>query len=318
MRLFSVLFISAVFSASCFANSLETIFESTDMKQSCQRAAQFTNTGSVNFLEVINADDDSIYLALRDGNNGEFLIIDRATHSIESYKTEGKIQNIKIQDKEILVTTDFELYVFNQSDHSLKFKTRSLPIHSNSVKNARPYGVYKYKNIYYMAHGKFGIVPFDSVKMKHLPAIMPIVPQPASHLESIVTDIAGVGEKAYLVFDNYTLDQNFRGFEGLMVYNLETKAEEFTVPVKQTMEAYHMPNVSIDGDELIVSNYNLNFRHTLKSLPRAKYMKPLRRIWKYPHGNLIGRGYIKDKKIYGCFKDYETKTITSGWMSLTK
>ena len=286
------------------------------MKQSCQRAADFTPTGSINYLETITADEDFIYLGLKEGMNGELFIIDQKTHAVSSFKTEGRVQNIGIQDGEVLVTTDYELYVLNQSDHTLKFRTRTLPIHLRSGKNARPYGVYKFENVYYIAHGKFGIVPFDADQMKHLPAIKPVVPQPAAHLESIVTDIVGVGARAYFAFDNHNLDPETRGFEGIMAYDLAGKKELFTVPVKQSLEAYHMPNLSIDGDELIVTNYNLNFRHKLKDLDRAKFMTPLKRIWKYPFGNLIGRGFVKDKKLFGCFKSYESKTITSGWMSI--
>lgn len=316
MKFLPLILIGALSSFSAFATNLETIFESDAMNKVCQKTARFTATGSIGFMRVSNADDKFIYLGLRSPNGWEVLIINRADMSEKSFKMESKVQNIQINNDEVLITTNDELYVVNKNDHSLIFKTRTLPAGTNSAKNARPYGVHKYKNVYYIAHGKYGVVPFDANKMKHLPAIMPIVPQPASQMTSMATDIVGIEEQVYIAFDNLSLHSRGRAFEGVMIFNLDTAAEEKIIPVKQSLEAYHMPNLTIDDDELIVTNYNLNFRHKLSSLTRAKYMKPLKRIWKYPLGNLVGRGIIKDKKIYGCFKDLNKKTISSGWMSL--
>lgn len=315
-KLILLTFISISFNA--FANNLENSFESTELNKICQRSAQFTPTGSVNKLKMILADEKFIYFGFRDNknNNGEVVFKNRSNSSEISYKLEGNIHNLQQNDSEVLILTDTELFVINKQDHSLIFKTKTLPNNLRSSKNARPYGVYKYNQIYYIAHGKHGIVPFDSETMKHLPAILPIVPQPNSQLTSIVTDIVGIGEQVYVAMDNLNLDPNLRGFEGLIIYNLTTNKIENTIPVNQRLEAYHMPNLSLDNEEIIVTNYNLNFRHKLSSLTRAKYMTPLRRIWRYPLGQLIGRGFIQDKKIYGCFKNYDKKELSAGWMSL--
>lgn len=315
----NVFFIILAFTmASTYASNMENLFESNEMEKFCQKAAQFTPSGSVNKLKAITADDKFLYFAFRGAgnNNGEVIFKNKQDHSEKLFKLEGQIHNIQLSEGEVLITTDTELFVIDKEDHSLKFKTNTLPSGMRSLKNARPYGVYKFNNIYYIAHGKHGVVPFDSLSMKHLPAILPTVPQPNTQLTSIVTDIVGVEEHAYLAFDNLNLDPKLRGFEGVMIFNLITGKVEHTIPVNQQIEAYHMPNLTIDNEELIVTNLGLNFRHKLNSLTRSKFMDPLKRIWKYPLGSLIGRGFIQDKKIYGCFKDHQKKVISSGWMSL--
>lgn len=314
MRFLLVILLGSLSSFSSIASNLESIFESEAMNLVCQKTARFTSRGSLEMLKVVNADEKFIYFALRGANNGELLIVNQADMSQKSIKFENKIQNIQIVNEEILLLTTNELFVINKNDHSLILKTPTLPLGMSSARYSRPYGVYKYKNIYYIAHGKFGIIPFDSTQMKHLPAIIPVAPQPIPQMISIVTDIVGINEEVYLGFDNLSLHSSKRAFEGVMIFNLETMQEERSIPLKK--EAYHMPNLTIDNEELVVSNFNLNFRHKLSSLKRDKYMKPVKRIWKYPLGSLIGRGIIKDKKIYGCFKNRSQKLISSGWMSL--
>jgi hypothetical protein len=152
--------------------------------------------------------------------------------------------------------------------------------------------------------------------MKHLPALKPSVPQPVTGLVSMITDIVGAGETVYLPYDDYTLSRQGKAFEGLMIYNLKTKKMVKTIPVKQSREAYYMSNLTLDGDELVITNLHLNFRHKIKSLMNDRFMRPLKRIWSYPLGSLMGRGQIQNTSIYACFNNRETGVVKAGKFSL--
>lgn len=304
-------------SLNSFAN-LETYFDSAQMNSMCQHAAVFNGgEGSGRDLaKIINASDKYVYMGLSADGDGRVIIKNRSTHEETMIDFDSSVKNIQIQSNEVLITTSDELLVLNKSDNTTLLKIKTLPSHISISKNGTAFGAYKYSGVYYIAHGKLGVIPFDTASMTHLPAIESNIVQRDERMISMVTGIAGVKNKLYLAYDDLTLSRRSKAFEGILIFDLDTMRKIKTVSVKQALEAYYLPSLTIDGDELIVSNFNLNFRHNLKKLMRARYMKPIKRIWKYTKGDLIGKGLIKDLNIYGCFKNKKTKTIHAGWMSL--
>ena len=314
MKLFLVLICTFV-SLSSVA-SLDEYFDSKEMKKMCEHSVHITETRSRTFGKVILATDQYVYMGLGANGEGRVVIKNRLTNNEKIIDFDRSIQNIQTQDDLVMITTTEELIVLSKIDNHILFRTRTLPNHMSYSRFGEAFGVYKYKHILYIAHGRFGILPFDIKLMKHLPSLVINVPQKNERLKSLVTGITGKGNHLYLAYDNLTLSSGSKAFEGVLIFDLDKKKNIKAITVNQSREAYHNPSLTIDGEELVVTNENLNFRHNLKKLMRARKMKPLKRIWKYTHGDLIGRGHIENTKIYGCFKNRTTKSITSGWMSL--
>jgi hypothetical protein len=311
---FSILF-SLLLPGSVFAN-IDQFFSSNEADKLCQKGISVSGgITRINFRFVV-ADDNNAYFTY--SKNGNSTIIKRSFDGLSdtTYNIEGHIRNIQFNESEIMILTNNELYVLDKVSNDLMFKTRTLPGNMTYSKYAFAYGVYKFEEIYYIAHGKYGLVPYDSKLRKHLPALKPSVPQPITGLISMITDIVGIGETVYLPYDDYSLSRQGKAFEGLMIFNLRTMKMIKTIPVKQSREAYYMSNLTIDGDELVIANLHLNFRHKLSRLMSDRWMRPLKRIWKYPHGNLMGRGQVQNKTIYGCFNKRDTGVVTAGQFSL--
>ncbi len=297
--------------------SLENYFKSKQMNSLCQQASAYNELGgSRDLSKVIAASDKFIYMGLSADGDGRLIIKNRLNNMESMIDFDSSVKNIQLQGDEVIITTSKDLLVLNQEDNSTLFKFRTLPSNMAISKNGGAFGAYKYKGVYYIAHGKLGIIPFDTKTMTHLSLIMPHLDQSDERMISMVTGIAGSQNKLYLAYDDLTLSSRSKAFEGVVIFDLDNKSTLKRVRVNQSRESYYMPSLVLDSEELIVSNLNLNFRHDLKKLMRARYMKPKKRIWRYPLGELIGRGYIQDLKIFGCFKNRETKTISSGWFAL--
>lgn len=313
MQLFILL--SFLFANLSYA-SIDSFFNSNEADLLCKQGITISGgITRINFRFVV-ADGDNAYFSYY--KNGTSTIIKKSFDGLSdnTYYIEGKIRNIQFNTEEMMVLTNNELFVLDKLSHDIKFKTKTLPSNMVYKKYAYAYGVYKFEEIYYIAHGIYGLIPFDSKLMKHLPALKPNVPQPVIGLLSMITDIVGTGETVYLPYDDYTLSRQGKAFEGLMIYNLKMKKMIKTIPVKQSREAYYMSNLTIDADELVITNLHLNFRHKLNKLMTDKYMRPLKRIWKYSLGNLMGRGHIQNKSIYACFNNRETGAVKAGRFSL--
>lgn len=304
-----------IFSFSAQAG-LKDYFSSEKAQNLCKKYVYANGSRIYKNIKFVKATKDFVYYAVRDGNNSVVLKRGITNSTEQDFKLEGRITNIQFFGEEIAILTEREMIVLNIQTNDLVLKIPTLPQTLQYKRYAYARGVYKYNDIYYIAHGIHGISVYDSQKEKFLPTLKPSVPQPMDGLISMITDIVGIDQKIYITYDDYNLSRQGKGFEGLMIYDIERQEMIKTIPVKQSLEAYYQSNLTLDNEELVVTNLHLNFRHKLAKLMTDKYMKPLKRIWIYPAGEVVGRGHIENKTIYGCFYSHKTKLATSGSFEL--
>ncbi len=301
--------------SSAFASTnLESFFTSATANKICQDAIKTQGGFTRTYLKFIEGDEKEAFFVFRKGRKTRVLVVNLLTKTQREHELEGRVNDIVIGEKEVFYLTDKKIYITDRVSDILIKKIKTLPAGLKYYKYATARGLHVENNLIYIAHGLHGVMVFDRDYGKFLNRISPNIPQPNASHTSMVTDIEGINGKLYFTYDNVTLGRGSRAFEGLVIWNTRTNGLHRTIPVKQSQEAYYMSNLTIDSGELIVSNLHLNFRHKLTKLEKDKYMKPLDRIYKYPHGSLVGRALIKSKTIYGCFHNYDNYKVTTGLM----
>jgi hypothetical protein len=299
-------------SSNVYANTkLDSFFKTNEAANMCKKSSRSNGNvrrTSIKFLK--NNDQSVFYASSLDGLSrvDEYSFDGKL---VKEYIFEGLITDISFYKNETIFLLRNEMYVVDTFTKKLILKTKTLPKGMAYSQYGRANGVYVYNDIYYIAHGENGIIPYDKKLRKHLSPIVLNIPQPNSGLKSMITDIVGVGSKVYFTIDDLTLSHRSKAFEGLMIYDLDLKKALKIIPVNQGIEAYYMSNLSINNDELVITNLHLNFIHKLSRLERDRYMKPQRRIWKYSAGKLLGRSIISGNKIYGCFLNEATNNIVA-------
>jgi hypothetical protein len=304
-------------STDLYANTnLDSFFKSNEAKDMCLKSSHSNGRVRRTSIKFLKHDEQSLYYA--SSLDGFSRVIEYAYDGsiTKEYTFEGSITDIAFYNDEVIFLLRENMYVVNKFTKKLIFRTNTLPAGLNYSKYGNANGVYVYKDIYYIAHGKHGIIPFDKKLNKHLPAVVLNIPQPQVGHKSMITDIVGGGSKVYFTLDDLTLSHRSKAFEGLMIYDLDTQSTLKTIPVNQGLEAYYMSNLSLNNDELVITNLHLNFIHKFSKLERSRYMKPQRRIWKYSNGKLLGRAIISGKKLYGCFLDESANKLSAGIESL--
>jgi hypothetical protein len=308
-----------LFMGNAFAAAdLTQFFNSYQADQICQKSMPI-NRGSMNkALRFVYSDknSDEVYFAFSKNNFTTVVIYDTSTGREREIKFEGNIKDILVENNEVFYLSETTLFIAEKSNDRLISKIRTLPAGLNYQKYGVARGLYVHEGIIYIAHGLYGVMVFDRIYNRHLRPLNAIVPQPNPGHRSMVTDIEGINGKLYFTYDDVTLARNSKAFEGLLIWDIMSQIQHRVIPVNQGKEAYYQSNLIIDGDELIISNLHLNFRHKLSKLETDRYMKPLQRIWRYPKGELIGRAFVKQSKLYGCFHDVNQNKVYAGFMEL--
>jgi hypothetical protein len=316
MKTFIIL---VLFMGSAFANAdLPSFFSSYQADQICQKSMPINNSSMNTPLRFIYSDkqNEEVYFAFTRNNFTEITIYNTTTGSEREVKFEGRIKDILVENNEVFYLTDTTLYIAEQFTDRFISKIRTLPSNMNYQKYGVARGIYIDNDILYIAHGIYGVMIFDRVYNQHMGVLNPFISQPHPGHRSMVTDVEGVNGKLYFTYDDVTLARNSKAFEGLMIWDLVSQRQHRLIPVNQRKEAYYQSNLTVDGDELIITNLHLNFRHNLNKLETDRYMRPLQRIWRYPKGKLIGRAFVMNKMLYGCFHDVNQNMVYADAMQL--
>lgn len=303
---------------STFASEgLTQFFNSYHAQKICQNSVSTNGPNIYKSLRFIYSDkqSESVYFAFSKKAQSKITIVNSKNGVERDQLIEGRIKDILVEGKNVYYLTETTLYIADRVSGSLITKFRTLPNHMNYKKYAVARGLYILNNRIYIAHGEYGIMVFDKLNYSFQTILNPHVPQPGPGHRSMITDIVGIGNLLYFTYDDVTLGRDSKAFEGLMIWNTSTQSQHKLIPVNQRKEAYYQSNLRIDGDELVITNLHLNFRHKLKKLETDRYMRPLQRIWRYPKGKLVGRAFVNKGTLYGCFHDESQNRVFSGHMN---
>ena len=266
-------------------------------------------------LSFVAGNENYAFFVSNKNKNYEVKVIalDSGVESI--FNLEKQVVDIKIDQGEIFILTHDRLNIYNENLKLIE-STRTLPKQINYKKHGLATGMAIKDHIVYLSHGDYGFSQYDRKILKIKELINPAVPQPLDGHRSSIAGIAVKDNYLYLSYDDITLHQKTKAFEGLVIWDLHTQDVHRIIPVNQRKEAYYKPTLTIDRDELVIANLHLNFRHKLKKLETDRYMKPLLRLWKYPAGKLIGKGFVLSGEIYGCFHDEYNNVITANFSTI--
>ena len=239
-------------------------------------------------------------------------MVDLNTELIREFKFNGFIQDLILLKNEFYVLTETELYKMNREFGYEEARIRTIPSHLRYGRSYNARGLFISDTKIYLAHGIHGVVEIDKQTNKILRVFKPTVPQPMAELISTVTDIEGRDGELYLSYDDISLVRNGKAFEGILIYNLSSDSTKKIIPVNQRREAYHMSNLVMLKERFVVTNLHLNYIHDLKKLDSDRFMNPSKRLWKYSLGKIIGRAFINEDAINGCFYDDLTNIISTG------
>lgn len=231
------------------------------------------------------------------------LFKDKLSSNIHELMLEDRVTDLKEYQGSFYAVVKNRVFKISSQDFSIEDSFKTLPKNYRVQKYSEAITVNFYKDLMIISHGELGIsfINLYSKKVEHL--FKPEVPQPLSNHSSMVTDILILGDKLVVSFDDVTLARDSKAFEGIVTIDLNTLETLEITAVNQKMEAYYMPRLyKLNEKQIAINNLHLNFVHDVNRLHRSRYMKPQRRIWKYTDGKLIGRGFIENNKLYGCFE----------------
>lgn len=295
-------------SLNVFAYSkLDQFFHSSISHQLCSEAIEVRRDITYNYLEFIHADESEVYFVYhKNGTSAVFIHnLDSGEKDLISFEN-TKIVDILIDNKRVIYLSQSKFIVVDRLTGSKLFESLTLPDELSYGKSALATAVKQRKDLLYVAHGTYGVNVYRAETLEYLNTIPLQVTQTESFHVSEVTGIEIKDNTLYMAVDDVTLATDSKAYEGLVLYDLVLKKFTKEIPVNQRREAYYKPRLYIEKDEMFVTNLNLIFRHEIKKIRSHRYMKPTRRVWKYPEGRLIGRSFIKKNKVYGCFYNDST------------
>lgn len=294
---------------------LKQFFKSSYADQVCQKTLRVQGNYTYRNLSFVAGNENHTFFVSNKNNNFEVKVISLRSGVENIINLEKQVVDVKINQGEIFVLTQNHLYIYDE-DLKLVESSRTLPKQINYKKYGYATGMAIKDHIVYISHGDYGFSQYDRKVLKIKELINPAVPQPLSSHRSSLAGIAVMDNYLYLSYDDITLHQKTKAFEGVVIWNLQSQDIHRVIPVNQRREAYYKPSLTVDRDELIIANLHLNFRHKLKSLETDRYMNPLLRLWKYPAGKIIGKGFVLNGEIYGCFHDEYNNVISANFSSI--
>lgn len=304
----------SLISVNAFATAeLDRFFHSNEAMKQCQKALVKNGNYTYKRLKSIFHGEDKVYFVQYKNHLSTIAIYDLLSGDKRELQFEGLIEDIVVKTEGAYILGQRELYLLDKDTDAIIFKMRTLPQRMTYNKNSLARGLYIDESHLYIAHGTVGVLVYKKINNQFVKVIAPKLPQPNTSHISKVTDVEGLNGKLYFTYDDVTLAHDSKAFEGLAIWNLGNDSLETLVPVNQRKEAYYKSNLTINDDELIISNLHLNFRHRLNNVATYGHMSPFDRIWKYDDGELIGRSLIVDKKFYGCFSDMNYDNLKSGF-----
>ena len=166
----------------------------------------------------------------------------------------------------------------------------------------------RYKDQLIISHGRLGFSVFD-LNTKKIKLTMKLA-QDRLPLESKVTGVAVVGDKAYFAVDSFTMVQDpnaERPFQGMVVVNLVNyKVEEQLDGMEPGSD-----NLFAYDNKLIISFYGIPLmKYDVSKLTGKRMPGPTHRISIFPEmGRLLGKPTLEGDYIYTCFQNMEGDTI---------
>jgi hypothetical protein len=159
----------------------------------------------------------------------------------------------------------------------------------------------EYKEKLIISYGRLGFSIFDlnSRKVVHHEKLM----QNLLPLESKVTGVAVIGDKAYFALDSFTLVQEpsaEKPFQGIIVYDL------INSKILHKLDGMEpgSDNLFSYDNKLVISFYGIPlFRYDAEKLTGSKLPGPTYRISRFPEtGRLLGKPTLDKDYIYTCFQ----------------
>lgn len=160
-------------------------------------------------------------------------------------------------------------------------------------------GFYFYNNQFFISHGRLGFTVFDISQNKVVDQQRVFEDQ--LPLESMAMDIAGFGDRAILLFDNFTMTAPGKpgAFRGLAVLDLKSHA------IVQKADGLDpgAESVSVIGDAVIVGINPPVWKYSLKKLLNTPTTARELILWKFPgqEGMGIKKFFFDEQYMYACF-----------------
>lgn len=289
----------------------DVFFSSIEANKICQKAISINSNFSRTNLKFIKGDEKEVFFVFKRNNVSEIIIYDLKKNVQKRIFLEEEIVDLYLREQDLILLSPKKVLFMDRQDLFYILQSRTLPDDLTYRKNAYAVELAVNQDFLFISHGLHGVIQFDLVNFGVVKVINPIVPQPNESHRSALTGVEIKNKVLYMAFDDVTLDKHSKAFEGLVVYDIENDQVIRTIPVNQKKEAYYKPHLEIIDNELQITNLNLVYRHRLEKLVKDKWMNPFFRLWKFPHGELIGRGYSYENHYNGCFVDFQKNIITS-------
>ena len=161
----------------------------------------------------------------------------------------------------------------------------------------------------YVAHGSHHLVVLDKDSGEILTKKNFSLPHHSNGHQSALTGLVKFEDRLLLSFDNITYDfaNKRRAFEGLVVADIETLKQEKAIQINWKREALADPSLDIYEGKLYSQNLEILFQYDLNRAIQSKVFKPNKRYHSLNKSTILGRAFVQDGKIKGCFQKYHVE-----------
>lgn len=294
---------------------LSSVLQAAPMSEMIKATAE-TQTSCGNF---VRHDDSNVYLgfgAYRENFEEPRLPIPGKMNVVtvngaETFELSTKDSAIDVQTEgaTAFVLTYSSIEEWNLETRSLVAEYATHEGENTLLNRQHAQAMARYKDQLVIAHGRLGITIFD-LKSKRVTKQIPLL-QSQLPLESMATGITVVGNRAYVLMDNYSQPQPDKAlFRGLVVVNLDT------MTVEKELDGLDpgADAVVADSQSLIVSYMGLPlWVYDMKSLRTAKALPaPKLQVWNFPiPGHPMGKPSMDDLYYFTCYYKLTPPTATS-------
>ncbi len=297
------IFLLLLIMSQVFASTkLDNFFMSNHAQKLCEQAQRVNGARIYRQLRAIYTNQAEIVFLYRMPNNYLLKLINLNSNTTRELEADEEIIDVIIQDQTLYALGMKSIYEFDLLNLVL---LKRYKIHNAQItKYQRPYQFTLKNNLFYIAFGELGIKVFDKAQNQVSSIYKPVLDNKPGHI-SLVSGVTVLGDDLVSAYDNLTLGNNRgdRAFEGVVLKNLITGTEK-QLRINQRAEAYHLPYMVRDGEDLYVNNLELYFAQDLERMwSRRGALKPDFRHYSFRPGHLIGKALIHDKVMYGCFRD---------------
>lgn len=267
--------------------------------------------GVKNCQNFFHVDDQNIYFGYGFySNTPGGLHVAKPTNLLVIPLTDKAPLNLKMQDSAIdILPIENRLYILTHTgleewDKGTLTFIRRHPTYLRGQQmgwEQHPTQMARYQDKLIMAHGRLGMSVFD-LKSKAI-VYQSLLAQGRLPLESKVTGVTVLGDKAYFILDSFSiLDAHTRPqpFQGVIVMNLKTYAIEAEL---DGLEPGSDAAFAYEG-RLVISMYGIPLlKYDVSRLKGTKLPGPIARISHFPdEGRWLGKPQLDGENVYTCFQ----------------